>query len=179
MAKRPAQISVVAVPVEEEGYSPDPFPTSSVDSFSLRGSPKASSSAGSFSLHGSPKASSSASISSRGSPKSPSSPKYEKAPTPQPQPQSQPTQQHSIKGLEKVKKLEAVKGSAVEEAPRVGAKRITGQRAKFSSLYAPPDADGARTYLAGHGWSYGMQSILLKSCEKYPLRFFIVDDSGR
>lgn len=36
----------------------------------------------------------------------------------------------------------------------------------------------ARKYLSAHGWPKGMQTTVLKSSQKIPIRFMIVDDSG-
>lgn len=35
-----------------------------------------------------------------------------------------------------------------------------------------------RAYLTKHHWPSGLQNALIKSCQRFPIRFFIVDDSG-
>jgi hypothetical protein len=42
----------------------------------------------------------------------------------------------------------------------------------------PPNATAIREYLTRAGWPEGLQQALVKSCQKYPIRFFITDDSG-
>ena len=38
--------------------------------------------------------------------------------------------------------------------------------------------DAVKRYLSSHGWPNGMQETILKSFDNYPIRFFLVDDSG-
>jgi hypothetical protein len=40
------------------------------------------------------------------------------------------------------------------------------------------DADGMKQYLKGKGFTDGLISAAIKSSAMFPLRFFIVDDSG-
>ena len=35
-----------------------------------------------------------------------------------------------------------------------------------------------KNYLSRHGWPSGLQDTLIKSFQLFPVRFFIVDDSG-
>lgn len=86
----------------------------------------------------------------------------------------------SKKGLEKVKKFEAKAAAvAVEEAPRSPSRKRAGGNAKnVSKVYTPPNEGGVKEYLTQMEWPYGLQHSLLKSCERYPIRYFIVDDSG-
>lgn len=86
------------------------------------------------------------------------------------------------RGLEKAKALEAKQVTAsahIKEEPRTPSRRKVGTgETGSSSVYTPPDEGGARVYLDAQNWPHGLQSILLKSCEKYPIRYFIIDDSG-
>ncbi len=45
-------------------------------------------------------------------------------------------------------------------------------------LLPPPNVSNAKNYLTGNSWPDGLQELLLKSCLSYPLRFFIIDNSG-
>jgi hypothetical protein len=38
--------------------------------------------------------------------------------------------------------------------------------------------EGLHKFLSGKGWPQGMITAVEKSCAMFPLRFFIVDDSG-
>ena len=40
------------------------------------------------------------------------------------------------------------------------------------------NVDGARGYLQSHDWPLGMQNALINTSQKFPIRYFIVDDSG-
>ena len=40
------------------------------------------------------------------------------------------------------------------------------------------DYTATRQYLSQHGWPAGLQNSLINSCSKFPIRYFIVDDSG-
>ena len=42
----------------------------------------------------------------------------------------------------------------------------------------PVDVSNAKKFLGRHNWCRGMQSALIQSCKKIPIRFFIIDDSG-
>ena len=37
---------------------------------------------------------------------------------------------------------------------------------------------GCRTFLSTHSWPAGLQDTLVKSFATFPLRFFVVDNSG-
>jgi hypothetical protein len=41
------------------------------------------------------------------------------------------------------------------------------------------DEDGARRYLSKEHWPKSLQEMLIKGCQRYPVRFFIIDDSGK
>lgn len=54
-----------------------------------------------------------------------------------------------------------------------------GLRNAITAQFEMPTNDkNARTYLTAHSWPKGMQSTILKSADKIPIRFMIVDDSG-
>ena len=40
------------------------------------------------------------------------------------------------------------------------------------------NAAGIRSFLSSKNWPAGLQTACVLSCEKLPVRFFIVDDSG-
>ena len=40
------------------------------------------------------------------------------------------------------------------------------------------DANAIRNFLSSKNWPPGLQTACVQSCEKLPVRFFIVDDSG-
>ena len=40
------------------------------------------------------------------------------------------------------------------------------------------DANAVRAFLAQKQWPSGLQEALVQSCEKFPVRFFVIDDSG-
>ena len=40
------------------------------------------------------------------------------------------------------------------------------------------DVDGAKRYLTKENWPKSLQEMLIKGCQRYPVRFFIIDDSG-
>ena len=42
----------------------------------------------------------------------------------------------------------------------------------------PVKKDAVRHYLSQHGWPCGLQESMIKSFESFPVRFFLVDDSG-
>jgi len=44
--------------------------------------------------------------------------------------------------------------------------------------FCRPDIKGANQYLTSCGWSSGMQETLIKSLNKIPIRFWVIDDSG-
>lgn len=39
--------------------------------------------------------------------------------------------------------------------------------------------NGLREYLTAHRWPIGMQEAVIKSLNRIPMRYFIVDDSGK
>ena len=84
------------------------------------------------------------------------------------------------RGLEKLTKQAPRAASAIVEEPRSPSrKKAAGNHAAAASrVYTPPDEEGARNFLRSCHWSHGLQSSLLASCNKYPIRFYIIDDSG-
>ena len=59
----------------------------------------------------------------------------------------------------------------------------TPQQIYAQSAPPPPppggiNRDGLNKFLSGKGWPQGMIAAVEKSCAMFPLRFFIVDDSG-
>lgn len=86
-------------------------------------------------------------------------------------------QEQAKKGLDLVKKM-SPKSVAPQEAPRSQGKKKVGNKVAVSNLSSPPDAATARAYMCKHDWPAGVQTNLLRSCEKYPIRYFIIDDSG-
>lgn len=40
------------------------------------------------------------------------------------------------------------------------------------------DVDSTKRYLTKEEWPTSLQELLIKGCQRYPVRFFIVDDSG-
>ena len=66
-----------------------------------------------------------------------------------------------------------------EEAPRALSKRPGGAGGIHANpVYSPPDEAAAFEFLDRKHWPPGLISVLLKSCERYPIRHFIIDDSG-
>lgn len=68
-----------------------------------------------------------------------------------------------------------------EEAPRALSKRrggAGGVPANAAGVYSPPDEAAACEFLDRKHWPSGLISVLLKSCLRYPIRHFIIDDSG-
>ena len=48
-------------------------------------------------------------------------------------------------------------------------------------MSAPPtsfDANAIRGILSQKQWPNGLQEALIQSCEKFPVRFFVIDNSG-
>ena len=43
----------------------------------------------------------------------------------------------------------------------------------------PPNERRGGEYLAQYEWPQGLKSTIYKSCKKIPMRFFIIDDSGK
>jgi len=83
------------------------------------------------------------------------------------------------KGLEKVQKFQGKAKQSIAEEPRSPSRRkVVGNSETFSACYTPPDEVELRRFLKGEGWPYGLQTIVQKSCERYPIRYFIIDDSG-
>jgi len=82
------------------------------------------------------------------------------------------------RGLRNVPRFDGTR-QHIEEAPRAGSKRRGGAEVfEASAVYSPPDEAAATAFLSQKHWPQGLISILLKSCEKYPIRHFIIDDSG-
>ena len=52
------------------------------------------------------------------------------------------------------------------------------RRCIVDQFNSPVDEVKAKKFLNDHQWPPGMQASILKSCQKIPMRFFIVDDSG-
>jgi hypothetical protein len=48
----------------------------------------------------------------------------------------------------------------------------------IESFRRPPNESKAKEYLSKYNWPVGLQEALLKTCQRIPLRFFIIDDSG-
>ena len=48
----------------------------------------------------------------------------------------------------------------------------------FNFLAAQPNEPRAREFLSRFGWPYGLQSLLINTIRKIPIRFFICDNSG-
>lgn len=40
------------------------------------------------------------------------------------------------------------------------------------------DEDSTRRYLTKHNWPSSLQNVFIKGCQRFPVRYFIVDDSG-
>jgi hypothetical protein len=40
------------------------------------------------------------------------------------------------------------------------------------------DEDSTRRFLTAEKWPNSLQDVLVKGCEAFPLRYFIIDDSG-
>lgn len=73
----------------------------------------------------------------------------------------------------------------IEETPTSPGKRRKAGNAAFAPkagdlTRSDDDVDeaGARDFLSRAGWSEGLQSAFIKSCNKIPYRFVLVDDSG-
>ena len=47
------------------------------------------------------------------------------------------------------------------------------------ALGRPIDETAGRRFMTDNLWPLGLQNTLIKSVKKFPIRFFIVDDSGR
>lgn len=50
--------------------------------------------------------------------------------------------------------------------------------AVMNSFERPLLEASGKEFMTNHGWPIGLQAGLIRSCKKYPIRFFIVDDSG-
>lgn len=40
------------------------------------------------------------------------------------------------------------------------------------------DVDSTRRYLTSQQWPESLQDVLVKGCQTFPIRYFIIDDSG-
>jgi hypothetical protein len=40
------------------------------------------------------------------------------------------------------------------------------------------DEDSTRRFLTAENWPTSLQDVLVKGCETFPMRYFIIDDSG-
>jgi hypothetical protein len=42
----------------------------------------------------------------------------------------------------------------------------------------PINEESTRQFLTSNKWPQSLQDILVKGCERFPIRYFVVDDSG-
>ena len=48
----------------------------------------------------------------------------------------------------------------------------------YGTTHTPINEDNVRSYLKSYDWPKGLQDQLIKSFTSFPIRYFVIDDSG-